>query len=72
MEHNDDEELSTGGDSHGVKNSVRDIMTWKEAIGMIIEGNMEARARSPQSAHSSHGSSRGRGRGRGRGGHRGG
>ncbi len=71
---NGDEDLASVGESHGGKNSVRDILTWKEAIGMIIDGNMQARSRAPQNSHGSHGShgSRGRGRGRGRGGHRGG
>ncbi len=66
------EDLSLTHESHG-KNSVRDIMTWKEAIGMIIDGNMQARSRAPQNSQGSQGShgSRGRGRGRGRGGHRG-
>jgi hypothetical protein len=65
-------------DVHGGKSSVRDIVTWKEAIGMMIEANIQNHARSPQSSHhsgshhGSHGSrdSRGRGRGRGRGGNR--
>jgi hypothetical protein len=56
-------------DERGEKSSVRDIMTWKDAIGMIIEGNLQTRAKSPQSSHPPRGGSRGRGRGRGRGGH---
>lgn len=67
---NGHEDTARAIESNEGKSSVRDIMTWKEAIGMIIEGNLQARARSPQSSHGSHGS-RGRDRGRGRG-HRGG
>ena len=70
------EDDSHHGDELHAKSSVRDIVTWKEAIGMIIAGNMEARSRNPESSRGSHGSGRGsrggRGRGRGRGGHRGG
>jgi hypothetical protein len=52
------------------KSSVRDIMTWKEAIGIIIETNMQERARNPRSGgHGGHGGHGGRGR---RGGRRGG
>lgn len=67
----DDSGLDDDGphDSLGGKSSVRDILTWKDAIGMIIEGNMQTRSRSPQNSHPPRGS-RGRGRGRGRGGHR--
>jgi len=70
------EDDSHHGDELHSKSSVRDIVTWKEAIGMIIAGNMEARSRNPESSRGSHGGGRGsrggRGRGRGRGGHRGG
>jgi hypothetical protein len=70
------EDDSHHGDELHAKSSVRDIVTWKEAIGMIIAGNMEARSRNPESSRGSHGGGRGsrggRGRGRGRGGHRGG
>ena len=40
LDHEDD-----GGEldsANGGKSSVRDILTWKEAIGMIIETNMQA------------------------------
>jgi hypothetical protein len=72
---NGEDDLHHGDELHS-KSSVRDIVTWKEAIGMIITGNMEARSRNPESSRGSHGGGRGsrggRGRGRGRGGHRGG
>jgi hypothetical protein len=43
---------------------VRDIMTWKQAVGIIIETNMQERARNPRSGgHGGHG---GRGRRGGR------
>lgn len=52
---------------HAARASVRDIITWTEAIGMIIDGNMQSRSRSPSGPRSS-GPPRGRGRGgRGRG-----
>src|SRR5437868_3769881 len=35
-DNNGDDELGAPGESHAGKNSVRDIMTWKAAIGMII------------------------------------
>jgi hypothetical protein len=70
------EDDSHHADEMHAKSSVRDIVTWKEAIGMIIAGNMEARSRNPEQSRGSHGGGRGsrggRGRGRGRGGHRGG
>jgi hypothetical protein len=67
----DDAELNGDGahEAPGEKSSVRDILTWKDAIGMIIEGNLQTRSRSPHNANPPR-SSRGRGRGRGRGGHR--
>ena len=62
----DDSGLSDFDDNHSGKTSVRDIMTWKEAIGMIIDGNMQMRAQSPQSSqHHPRGQRGGRGRGRG-------
>jgi len=68
----DDSGLSDFDDNHSGKTSVRDIITWKEAIGMIIDGNMQMRAQSPQSLqHHPRGQRGGRGRGRGgRGGNR--
>jgi hypothetical protein len=61
-------------DAQGGRSSVRDIVTWKEAIGMIIDANIQNHARTQQSSHhASQGQrdSRGRGRGgRGRGGNR--
>ena len=68
----DDSGLSDLDDNHSGKTSVRDILTWKEAIGMIIEGNMQTRAQSPQNSHHPRGQRGGRGRGRGGrgGGHR--
>lgn len=70
-EHDDDVGLSDADDNGNGKSSVRDILTWKEAIGMIIDGNMQSRAESPQSQQHSR-PSRGRGRGRGGRGGRGG
>jgi hypothetical protein len=59
----------SASDLHGGKASVRDIMTWKEAIGLIIEGNMQNRSHTSQAQHHPRGSrGRGRGRGHGRGG----
>jgi len=80
IEENGDALMSDGDDLSSGKSSVRDIVTWKEAIGMIIDGNMQARANSPQGSQNSHGGSRGHGHnrggrsrgGRGRGGHGGG
>jgi hypothetical protein len=66
-----DSELDEGEmaeESHelrGGKGSVRDIMTWKEAIGLIIDGNMQTRSRTPHTSHPQRGSRRGRGRHRG-------
>jgi hypothetical protein len=45
---------------HGSKSSVRDILTWQQAIGMIIDTNMQTRTQAPRH------SQRGRGRGHGR------
>jgi hypothetical protein len=75
IDHDDQEDaLGDSDDSHDEnhvgKNSVRDIMTWKDAIGMIIDGNMQTRAQSPHSSQHPRGQRGGRGRGRGRGGHR--
>ncbi len=49
------------------KHAPRDIPTWKEVIGLIIDGNMEARARSPNKG----GGAPYRGRGSGGRGHNG-
>lgn len=70
-EHDDEAGLLDADDNGNGKSTVRDIITWKEAIGMIIDGNMQSRAESPQSQHHSR-PSRGRGRGRGGRGGRGG
>jgi hypothetical protein len=70
-EHDDEAGLSDADDNGNGRSSVRDIITWKEAIGMIIDGNMQSRAESPQSQQHSR-PSRGRGRGRGGRGGRGG
>jgi len=56
----DDDEL----DSQNIKQLHRDVTPWKEAIGILIAVNMEARARSPRA----HGHERRGGRGGGRGG----
>jgi hypothetical protein len=62
MHDDEDDGLRGGG-----RNSVRDIMTWKEAIGIIIETNMQERARNPRSGgHGGHGGHGGRGRRGGR------
>ncbi|HET6880062.1 MAG TPA: hypothetical protein VFI31_07895 [Pirellulales bacterium] len=47
-------------DEHDLRPSHRAIPSWEEAIGVIVSGNMESRAKHPQSG--------GGGRGRGRGG----
>jgi hypothetical protein len=73
-EHDDHDLAALDDDSHDENNigkaSVRDILTWKEAIGMIVDGNMQSRANSPHPPQHSRGQRGGRGRGRGRGGHR--
>ncbi len=73
----DDHELESLGDEDDLhdennigKASVRDILTWKEAIGMIVDGNMQSRANTPHPTHHPRGQRGGRGRGRGRGGNR--
>jgi hypothetical protein len=71
----DADDLGDEGGDGGAngKSSVRDIMTWKDAIGMMIETNMEARSRAPQNSHPHSHSPRGQRGGRGgRGGGRGG
>ncbi len=50
-------------DDHDFKASHRGIPTWDEAIGMIVAGNMEARARNPSGSQDRRGR-RGHGRGR--------
>lgn len=50
---------------HGGKGSVRDILTWKEAIGIMIDSNLQTRSRAPHASHPQRGSRRGRGRHRG-------
>jgi hypothetical protein len=64
--------LSDADENSSGKSAVRDIVTWKEAIGMIIDGNMQSRAHAPQhNSHNSRGPRGGHGRGgRGRGGRR--
>jgi hypothetical protein len=59
-----DEEEEDDDEPRG-KSSVRDIMTWNEAIGIIIDTNMQERARNPRSGGHGHGGHGGRG-GRGR------
>jgi hypothetical protein len=49
----------------GGKGSVRDILPWKEAIGIIIDSNLQTRSRTPHASHPQRGSRRGRGRHRG-------
>ncbi|MCC7085775.1 MAG: hypothetical protein IT427_12300 [Pirellulales bacterium] len=62
LHHNADDVPRSGG-----KGSVRDIMTWKEAIGIMIEANMQERARNPRSGGpGGHGGHGGRGRRGGR------
>jgi hypothetical protein len=61
-------EAESAEESHELrdgKGSVRDILTWKEAIGMIIDSNLQTRSRTPHSSHPQRGSRRGRGRHRG-------
>jgi len=76
MDDHDEEGLSDGDENHVGKTSVRDIVTWKEAIGMIIEGNLQTRSHAPShgshhGSHNSRGPRGGHGRGgRGRGGRR--
>ncbi|HEY2760227.1 MAG TPA: hypothetical protein VGI75_05775, partial [Pirellulales bacterium] len=71
LDEHDDASLDAD-ENHSGRNSVRDILTWTEAIGMIIEGNLQTRASAPHSSQHSHsrGQRGGRGRGRGRGGNR--
>jgi hypothetical protein len=68
----EDAALSEADDHHSGKSSVRDIVTWKDAIGMIIDANMQTRANTPhREGHDPRGSRGGHGRGgRGRGGRR--
>ncbi len=68
LDDHDDGAHADADDHHSGKTTVRDIITWKDAIGMIIDGNMQTRANTPQ--HHSHNSRgpRGGGHGRGRGG----
>ncbi len=40
----DEMDDDAGLDEKHAKGSVRDILTWKEAVGMIVEVNMQARA----------------------------
>jgi len=47
---------------HGGKGSVRDILTWTDAIGIIIDSNLQTRSRTPHASHPQRGSRRGRGR----------
>jgi hypothetical protein len=58
-----DEEASAGHPTH------KKIPTWDEAVGILIEANMTARANSPERDRGRNGGGRGRG-GRGRGGGR--
>lgn len=61
-------EADDSDESHelrGGKGSVRDILTWKEAIGMIIDSNLQTRSRTPGASHPQRGPRRGRGRHRG-------
>jgi hypothetical protein len=61
-EHDDDEE-------GGTRSSHKNIPTWSEAIGVMVETNMQSRRNAPQRPSAPR--DRGRGRGRGRGGRRG-
>jgi hypothetical protein len=75
----DDHELAVSGDSDmdddsdadegGRRSAHKNIPTWSEAIGVMVETNMQSRKSSPQRPSGSR--ERGRGRGRGRGGRRG-
>jgi hypothetical protein len=61
-------DAESGEESHelrGGKGSVRDILTWTEAIGIIIDSNLQTRSRTPHPSHPQRGSRRGRGRHRG-------
>ncbi len=60
--HGEDEDHDDDDDLGDAKLGHRGIPTWEEALSVIIDANMEARAKNPQS-----GQSRGRGRGWGRG-----
>jgi hypothetical protein len=53
-------ELDAAEESHGGVPTHKKIPTWDEAVGILIDANMAARANSPDR-------DRGRGRGRGRG-----
>ncbi|GMQ80243.1 MAG: hypothetical protein BMS9Abin04_202 [Planctomycetia bacterium] len=46
--------------------SHKNIPTWEESVGVIVDANIEARASRTRASRSGSGSSRGRGRGRGR------
>lgn len=53
------------GDDAGHAAAHRNVTSWKEAISTIVDTNLEARSRNPQS-HGDHGNRGGRGRRRGK------
>jgi len=61
----DAESAEESHELRGGKGSVRDILTWNEAIGIIIDSNLQTRSRAPHNPHPQRGSRRGRGRHRG-------
>jgi hypothetical protein len=62
VEQLDTESAEESHELRGGKGSVRDILTWTEAIGMIIDSNLQTRSRTPHASHPQRGSRRGRGR----------
>jgi hypothetical protein len=67
IDDHDDAAFSEADENHSGKAAVRDIITWQEAIGMIIDGNMQSRSHAPEH-HGSQSPRGSRGHGRGRGG----
>jgi hypothetical protein len=66
-----DEDQEDDGDEDSKRAAHKNIPTWAEAIGVMVETNMQSRKNSPQRPGSPRDRDRGRGRGRGRGGRRG-
>jgi hypothetical protein len=58
----DAESAEESHELRGGKGSVRDILTWTDAIGIIIDSNLQTRSRTPHASHPQRGSRRGRGR----------
>jgi hypothetical protein len=67
----DDDDQEDDGDEDSKRAAHKNIPTWAEAIGVMVETNMQSRKNSPQRPGSPRDRDRGRGRGRGRGGRRG-